>query len=98
MFFDDYEISDCYDESFEEIGMSREDVTAEFLASVEHINEFYVNFEDINGNECGCGEYDENRNDKEYRIKILEMGFVDMKTEEAYKVNQEVLEAYNKGE
>ena len=98
MFFDDYEISDCYDESFEEIGMSREDVTAEFLASVEHINEFYVDFEDINGNKCGCGECNENGNNEKYRIKILEMVFVDMKTEEEYKVNQEVIEAYNKGE
>lgn len=98
MFFDDYEISDCYDKSFEEIGISREDVIAKFLASVEHINEFYVDFEDINGNECGCGECNENGNDEEYRIKILEMVFVDMETEEEYKVNQEVLDNFNKGE
>ena len=94
--FDDYEISDCYDESFEEIGIAREDVTAEFLASVEHIDEFFVDFEDINGNECQCGECWQNRDDdEEYRIKILDMTFVNMETEEEYKVKQKVLDDYN---
>ena len=97
--FNDYEISDCYDKSFEEIGLSREDITAEFLASVEHIDEFFVDFEDINGNECQCGECEQNGDDdEEYRIKILEMIFIDMETEEEYKVNQEVLDKFNKGE
>lgn len=40
--FDDYEISDCYDESFEEIGIAKEDITAEFLASTTHISEIFA--------------------------------------------------------
>lgn len=99
MFFDDYEISDCYDESFEELGITRENITAEFLASVEHINEFYVDWCDENDNECQGGDYEINGdNNEEYRIKILEMIFVDIETEKEYKVKQEVLDAFNKGE
>ena len=97
--WNDYEIPDYWDEEYAELGITREDITAEFLASVEHINEFFVDFEDVNGNECQCGECEQNGDDnEEYRIKILEMVFIDMETEEEYKVNQEVLDNFNKGE
>lgn len=96
--FDDYEISDCYDESFEEIGIAKEDITAEFLASVTHIDEFFVNFEDANENEQALGVCGQNGDDEEeYRIKILEMKFIDMETDSEYYVKQNVLEDYNKG-
>lgn len=96
--FNDYEISDCYDESFEEIGIAKEDITAEFLASVTHIDEFFVDFEDANENEQALGVCGQNGDDEEeYRIKILEMKFIDMETDSEYYVKQNVLEDYNKG-
>ena len=96
--FDDYEISDRYDEAFEEIGIAKEYITAKFLASVPHIDEFLVDFEDVNENEQTLGECRQNGDDEEeYRIEILEMKFIDMVTDEEYYVSQNVLDNYNKG-
>lgn len=97
-FFNDYEISDCYDEQYEEIGIKKEDITAEFLASVSHIDEFFVDFDDVDGKEQGIGWFAENTNDAQYKINILEMSFYDLAAQKEYPVKQEVLEKYNKGE
>lgn len=97
-FFNDYEISDCYDEQYKEIGLQKEDITAEFLASVEHIDEFFVDFDDIDGNEQGVGWYADNTDDAQYKINILEMAFYDLATQNTCPVKQEVLDKYNKGE
>lgn len=80
------------------IGIAKEDITAEFLASVTHIDEFFVDFEDANENEQALGVCGQNGDDEEeYRIKILEMKFIDMETDSEYYVKQNVLEDYNKG-
>ena len=92
--FNDFELSDCYDEDYEKLGMTREDITAEFLASVEEIGEFHINFIDVDGNEIDLGYND----DEQYKIKLVEIIFTDMETEKGYKVKQEVLDEYNKGE
>ena len=92
--FNDFELSDCYDEDYEKLGMVREDITAEFLASVEEIGEFHINFIDVDGNEIDLGYND----DEQYKIKLVEIIFTDMETEKEYKVKQEVLDEYNKGE
>jgi hypothetical protein len=97
-FFSDYEMSDCYDEQYEEIGIKKEDITAEFLASVSHIDEFFVDFDDVDGKEQGIGWYADNTNEAQYKIKILEMYFYDLATQNTYPVKQEVLDKYNKGE
>lgn len=97
-FWNDYEISDCYDEQYKEIGIKKEDITAEFLASVHHIDEFFVDFEDVDGEEQGVGWYADNTNEAQYKINILEMSFYDLATQKTYPVNQEVLDKYNKGE
>ena len=96
-FFNDYEISDCYDDAYEEIGLKREDITAEFLASTHHIDEFFVNFDDENGKECEAGWYSDNAKDKQYKMNIMELSFHDFETDTDYNVKQEVLDKYNKG-
>lgn len=96
-FWNDYEISDCYDEQYEDIGIKREDITAEFLASVNHIDEFFVDFDDVDGKEHGIGWYADNNNKAQYKVKLLEMSFYDLATQKEYPVKQEVLDAYNNG-
>lgn len=94
----DYEIPDYWDKDYEEIGISRDDITAEFLASTTHINEFFVDFEDTNGEECQCGWYTDNRDDNRFKIKLLEMTFYDLDADKYYDVSKKVLDNYNKGE
>lgn len=96
-FWDDYNLSDCYDEQYEDIGIKREDITAEFLASVQHIDEFFVDFEDADNQECGVGWYADNANDAQYKINILEMSFYDLDTQKTYPVKKDVLYKYNRG-
>ena len=98
LFFNDYEISDCYDETYEDIGITREEITAEFLASATHIDEFFVDFDDSNGMEQSIGWYSYNTDDSQYKINIIEMSFVDMETENEYPVSKQVIDMYNKGE
>lgn len=92
--FNDFELSDCYDESFKELGLSRDDITAEFLASAEQINEIHMNFVDENDDECdfGCNDSDE-----DFKIKLLEISFAEVEGDKEYKVNQEVLDKFNEG-
>ena len=92
--FSDFELSDCYDSDYEQLGISRTDITAEFLASVEQIKEVHMNFLDKNGEECDFGW---NENDEDFQIKLLEIVFTDMDNDEEYEVPQEVLEKFNKG-
>ncbi len=97
-FWNDYEISDCYDDEYEEIGIKKEDITAEFLASVSHIDEFFVDFDDADGKEQGIGWHAYNTDEAQYKINILKMSFLDLETQKEYPVKQEVLDKYNKGE
>lgn len=89
--FNDFELSDCYDEDYEALGFSRENITPKFLASVECIKEFHVNFINADDEEIDLGFND----DEQYKIKILEMIFIDVETEQKYKVKQKVLDEYN---
>ena len=97
-FFNDYEIPDYFDEEYEEIGITREEITAEFLASTHCIEDFFVNFDDRNEKEHGIGWCVDNVNSSQYKINIIELSFVDVKTLIEYPVSSEVLNKYNKGE
>jgi hypothetical protein len=92
--FNDFELSDCYDRGFERLGISRDDITAEFLASAEQINEIHMNFVDENDDECdfGCNDSDE-----DFKIKLLEIILTDIDNDKEYKVSQEVLDKFNEG-
>lgn len=97
LFWNDYAISDCYDTQYEEMGIKKEDITAEFLASVSHIDEFFVNFEDVDNEEQGIGWYADNTDDEQYKINILEMSFYDLAMQKTYPVKQDVIDMYNSG-
>lgn len=97
-FFNDYEIPDYFDEEYEETGITREEITAEFLASTESIEDFFVNFDDHNGKEHGIGWCVDNVNSSQYKINIIELSFMDVKTLAEYPVSKEVISKYNKGE
>ena len=92
--FNDFELSECYDSDYKELDISRADLTAEFLASVEQIKEVHMNFVDKNGEECDFGW---NEADEDFKIKLLEVSFSDLDSLEEYTVNQEVLDKFNKG-
>jgi hypothetical protein len=95
--FNDFALSECYDEDYEQLGISRADITAKFLASAEQIKEVHMNFIDKNGDECDFGW---NESDEDFKIKLLEVGFVDMDDDDdiEYKISQEVLDKFNGGE
>lgn len=93
--FNDFELSDCYDGNFKELGLSRDDITAEFLASAEQINEIHMNFVDENDDECDFGWNDD---EEDFKIKLLEVILTDIDNDKEYKVSQEVLDKFNKGD
>lgn len=98
LFFNSYELLDCYDDDLKVIGLTRDDITAEFLASVSRINEFYVDFQN-DGRECNVGESFQNNVDSEseYKLKLLAITFTDIDSEEDYSVSERVLEKFNSG-
>ena len=94
--FNDYEISDCYNEDYEDMDIEKEAITAEFLASATDIEEFFVDFETVEGNEGQAGWFDDNRrNDVQYKINLLEIEFYDVDHNKTYPVAQEVLDKFN---
>jgi hypothetical protein len=97
-FFNDFELPDYFDDDYEEMGIKREEISAEFLASVHHIQEFFLGFDDENGDECTSGWYSDNAKDNFYKVKLLSMSFEDIETAKHYHVPNEVLDRYNKGE
>lgn len=96
-FFNDYEIPDYWDEEYKEIGITREEITAEFLASVGHIEDFFVNFDDSDGKEHGIGWFADNVNSSQYKVNILDLAFVNVETADEYPVSKEVVNKYNHG-
>lgn len=96
--FRDYELDRCYDDCYAEMGLKREDITAEFLASAHHIDDFYINFVDKDGRECEAGHWKAN-GDKEapFRMWLLKVGFEDVDGEKVYEVDRKVIEAFNNG-
>ena len=92
--FKDFELSDCYDSDYEQLGISRADITAEFLASVEQIKEVHMNFIDDNGDECDFGW---NEADEDFKIKLLMVTFSDIDNDKEYIVKQKVLDKFNEG-
>ena len=74
----DYELDDdCFEEDYANLGIKRENISAEFLSSVHHIEEFYVNFED-GAREVGLGYYTDNAKEKaKYKLELVEISFED---------------------
>lgn len=98
-FFNNFELDTCYDEHYAEIGLKRENVTAAFLASAHHIEEFYINFVGKDGKECEAGDWKANGDaDAPYRLMLLQVSFEDVDAEKTYPVDPKVIDAFNKGE
>lgn len=93
--FNDFELSDCYDEDLQELGLSRSELTPNFLASVSEIKEFHVNFIDENEREVDCGWYEDNLSEEEkIRIEIVKISFSD-NTGNEYPVLDSVTQKFN---
>lgn len=90
--WNDFELSDCYDEEYKRLGIAREDITAKFLSEVDKIEEFHIDFIDEDDDECDLGN---NADIEEYKIKLLDITFVDMETEDSFDVRQDVLDKFN---
>ena len=91
--FNDFELTDCYDAEYNKLGLTREDITAEFLASADCINEVHINFVNANDEEIDLGYND----DEQYKINLLDITITDLETNIEYKVKQLVLDNFNKG-
>lgn len=96
--FNDFKLADYYDKDYADMGLSRETLSAEYLASTNHIEEFFVNFED-GDKEVGIGCFADNADkDANYKLELVEISFEDIETGKYYDVKPEVLRAFNKGE
>lgn len=93
----DFELDDCYDDEYKDIGIKREDLSAEYLASVHHIEEFYIDFE-IEGDTKECGIGDNTQKDAKYKLELLKVQFEDIDTGKVFTVNPVVLTAFNNGD
>lgn len=90
--WNDFNLSDCYDEDYAELGITREDITAEYLASVDEITEFHINFIDEDDDECDLGS---NGSIDQYKIKLLKIVFTNVDTGDSFEVRQDVLDKFN---
>ena len=93
-FFNDFEISDCYDEEYKELGLKREAISAKFLASVTNINDFYINLV-LKGEDGDCDAGDNSDPDAEFFVEILSICFEDRETGDAFYVRKKVIRNYN---
>lgn len=80
--FNDYGVSDDFEEDYAQYGLKKDDITAHFLSSVTDILEIYTCFETAQGEELG------------YEWIIESIVFTD-ETGTEYPVAQSVLDAYN---
>lgn len=86
-----------YDERYKQMGFQREDVSPELLASVHHIEEFSVVFND-GVRVITIGDVLDNAKvDAEYKIAINEISFIDEHLT-FYDVVPKVLNAFNNGQ
>lgn len=96
LFFDDYELSDSYDESLDDMGLTKEYITAEFLAAVNRIDEFFVDFKH-DGEEFNVGDCVKNNNSSDYKLSLIAVTFVDIESGQSYSVADKVLDNFNNG-
>lgn len=82
-FFKDPYISDCYTTEYLQMGLDREDITADFLASTSELREFYVVCRDEQSNEIMPSA-----------VRISDITFLNG-TLQAFSVAQPVIDAFN---
>lgn len=84
--FDEYDVDSCFDGVYESLGLTRADITAEFLASADKISEFFIDMLK-NGNS-------DSENLKNFTIDYIK--FTDYNTEKEFKVDDKVLKDFNR--
>lgn len=82
-FFKDPYISDCYTTEYLQMGLDREDITADFLASASELREFYVVYWDEQSNEIMPSA-----------VRISDITFLNGTLQE-FSVAQPVIDAFN---
>ena len=82
-FFKDPYISDCYTTEYLQMGLDREDITADFLASASELREFYVVCWDAQSNEIMPSA-----------VRISDITFLNGTLQE-FPVAQPVIDAFN---
>lgn len=82
-FFKDPYISDCYTTEYLQMGLDREDITADFLASASELREFYVVCWDEQNNEIMPSA-----------VRISDITFLNGTLQE-FPVAQPVIDAFN---
>lgn len=92
--FNDHELSDCYEEDWAEMGLSRSDITPEFLVSASAIEDFHINFVRNYSAEVDFGDNCEYGS--EYKIELLDVCFAD-ENDNAYILSADVIKKFNKG-
>lgn len=91
----DEDLIEGYDNIYASIGLTRKDLTPEFLASASHIYEFYLNFEDVYGDEFDSVTFEDNTgNESLFKVELLSVSFIDEEEKEC-AIRQEVLDKYN---
>lgn len=90
--WNDFNLSDCYDEDYAALGITRENINAEYLASVDEITEFHINFIDEDDDECDLGS---NGSIDQYKIKLLKIVFTNVDTGDSFEVRQDILDKFN---
>lgn len=92
-FANDFRIPEYWDEEYAEMGLTRDDITAKFLASATEIIDFYVSFDTDSDLDEGIGNNKDS--DATRRIKLLSVSFEDRESGEVHKVDKAVIEAFN---
>lgn len=92
-FWNDFEIPNYWEDEYADMGITREDITAELLASTTEINEFFVDF-DIDNKTYYCGGYDSSEG---FKLKLISVSIYDLDSEETFSVDQDVIDKFNKG-
>ena len=81
-----HHISEDFEESLKDVGLSLNDITAEFLSRVTTINEIYFNFVDSEEQECDGGNY---------YIQVDSIAFED-DNNQGFSISQKVIDEFNK--
>ena len=99
----DYSLSNEYDHIYKDMGICREELTAEYLASATEIKDFIFEFDMqpeypyVVGERLAYGEKWHSDNN-EYHLNIKKITFEDAETGKMYSVSEEVIEKFNESQ
>ena len=93
-FFNDFEIPGYWDEEYAKIGLSREQITAEFLASTTEIEDFYISmFDEEADDDAGIGNNADTN--AEFYIELIAISIEERETGDSHDVDENVIKAFN---